>query len=266
VKRKAAASALGASRNPRRFEHLAANGVKSAVQRKGVWKEDEFVADGQKEYGEPSGDVTPWKVRYWDDEGCLVDEGANHEGHLRTTFRLLDANTMQMRVSLVVDPPTGNAMVRRYSRDGETLAGEMPRLPDEEDASEGESDAAAQAAPTPTPPKAAEAAEATEEEPEVQPEKPVESAAAAERPAAAKAEAATSPADTKSVAAAASSTTTDAAPRPPPPPQQHQQGRGGRGRLLARVGIPSAVVVALLAAYWARLGARVLRYIISRGR
>eukprot|EP01046_Picozoa_sp_COSAG06_P001332 COSAG06_NODE_43_length_29826_cov_32.009621_12_plen_252_part_00 len=251
MKRKAAASALGASRNPRRFEHLAANRVKSAVQRKGVWKEDEFVADGQKEYGEPSGDVTPWKVRYWDDEGCLVDEGANHEGHLRTTFRLLDANTMQMRVSLVVDPPTGNAMVRRYSRDGETLAGEMPRLPDDEDATEGGSDAAAQAAPTPTPPKAEE------------PEKPVESAAAAER-LPAKAEAAAPPADTNSVAAAASSAKTDAAPRPPP--QHQQQGRGGRGRLLARVGIPSAVVVALLAAYWARLGARVLRYIISRGR
>jgi hypothetical protein len=130
LKRKAAAATLGASRNPRRFEH-AGERVTSAVQRKGVWQEDQFVADGQKEYGEEKQGVTPWKVRYWDDEGCLVDEGANHEGHLRTRFRLVDANTMEMSVSIVKDPPTGNAMVRRYSRDGDPLDGAVPRLPDE---------------------------------------------------------------------------------------------------------------------------------------
>ena len=105
LKRKAAAATLGASRNPRRFEH-AGERVTSAVQRKGVWKEDQFIADGQKECGEEKQGVTPWKVRYWDDEGCLVDEGANHEGHLRTRFRLVDANTMEMSVSIVKDPPT----------------------------------------------------------------------------------------------------------------------------------------------------------------
>ncbi len=130
LKRKAAAATLGASRNPRRFEH-AGERVTSAVQRKGVWQEDQFFADGQKECGEEKQGVTPWKVRYWDDEGCLVDEGANHEGHLRTRFRLVDANTMEMSVSIVKDPPTGNAMVRRYSRDGDPLDGAVPRLPDQ---------------------------------------------------------------------------------------------------------------------------------------
>lgn len=123
MKRKAATAALGASRNPRRFQH-ADDRVTSAVQRKGVWQEDEFVADGQRVEKDGA-----WKVRYWDDEGCLVDEGANHEGHLRTRFRLLDANTMEMRVCIVRDPPTGNAMVRRYSRDGEPLGAAPPSLP-----------------------------------------------------------------------------------------------------------------------------------------
>lgn len=128
MKRKAAAAALGSSRNPRRFE-IVGDRVKRAVQRKGKWNQDEFVADGQKQYGEEEKGVRPWKIRYWDDKGCLVDEGANHEGHLRTRFELLDANTMQMTVSMVRDPPTGNAMVRRYSRDGDQLGKNPPPVP-----------------------------------------------------------------------------------------------------------------------------------------
>ena len=120
VKRKAGAQVLKSRFNPRRFEQHG-NRIKSAVERKGEWEEEEFIADGEHIYlGETNG-IRAWKRRYWDSDGWLVDEGQNHEGHLRMRFGLLDANTMQMRMSLVVDPPSGNEMVRVYSRDGDRL-------------------------------------------------------------------------------------------------------------------------------------------------
>ncbi len=54
---------LGASRNPRRFEQQG-DTIKSAVRRKGTWQEDEFVADGERVYGEEKNGVRMWKQRY----------------------------------------------------------------------------------------------------------------------------------------------------------------------------------------------------------
>jgi hypothetical protein len=54
---------LGVSRNPRRFEQRG-NSFKSAVRRKGVWKEDEFIVDGERVYGEETNGVRMWQQRY----------------------------------------------------------------------------------------------------------------------------------------------------------------------------------------------------------
>ena len=54
---------LGGSRNPRRFEQRG-NAFKSAVRRKGMWKEDEFIADGERVYGEETNGVRMWQQRY----------------------------------------------------------------------------------------------------------------------------------------------------------------------------------------------------------
>jgi hypothetical protein len=125
MKRKAAAAVLGRSKNPRRIEQRG-DEMKSAVKRKGEWQEDAFTVNGERVYGKEEQGVKMWKCRSWDSEGWLVDEGRNHEGHLRMRFGLLDANTMEMRLSLVVEPPSGNEMVRVYSRDGAQLPAGAP--------------------------------------------------------------------------------------------------------------------------------------------
>ena len=121
MKRKAAAVALTSSKNGRRFEHTG-DAVKMSKQQKGEWKEEAWVINGETNYGEEKAGYKPWNKRFWDEEGRLVDEGKNHEGHMVTSFGLVDANTMVMKVGLLVDPPSGNVWTRTYSRDGEQLS------------------------------------------------------------------------------------------------------------------------------------------------
>ena len=131
---------LGASKNARRFDQQG-DVLKTAVQRKGVWMPRDFtaaadIASAEKIYEEENKGMRAWSRKYWDEEGWLVDEGRNHEGHIQTRFGLVGANTMQMRVRLVVpagsDPPKlgPGCMVREYSRDGPQQTGEAPRVPD----------------------------------------------------------------------------------------------------------------------------------------
>lgn len=113
--------ALTSSKSSKRFEHTG-DAVKMGKQQKGEWKDEDVVVDGVTHNGEEKAGVQPFRKHFWDGDGRLVEEGKNHEGHLVTSFGLLDANTMEMRVNLVVDPPSGNVWIRTYSRDGEQLS------------------------------------------------------------------------------------------------------------------------------------------------
>ena len=227
------------------------------MQRKGVWQPDEFVADGQKELGEEKQGVTPWKMRYWDDDGCLVDEGANHEGHLRTRFKLLDANTMEMSVSIVKDPPTGNAMVRRYSRDGEQLTGAAPRLPGgapgASDATAAATGGGAEATQSTTVSTDSSGSEARSSPSVAKADVLVDAQAAAVAAPPPPTPTATEEEEAARLPAEAPSPSSTLAPH-----VQKQQRRG----VLTRVGFPLVIMIALLAAVWRR---RVLRF-LTRGR